>query len=165
MKRSSIWSALFSTSLISLPSHNIEQSWDSFRKMFLDSVCYFSFTHWLHWQARVLTKIFHGHFFSGKRKLPKQGILFEWWPQLLQRPFRVNFLWLAFLNSIRYGQFSLWHAKKLRQVAICRSLLKPLLLLSLNVFHLSLNKNDCRCWLVLQKINCRWYQTGASWFD
>ena len=64
--------------------------------------------------------------------LASQDVLFEWWPKLLQRPFRLNCLRLTFLNSIRYRHFSLWHSKEPRQVAKYWSPLKPLLLLSLN---------------------------------
>ena len=82
------------------------------------------------------SKCFTDTFSTEKRTfqnfLDSQGVLFEWWPQFLQWPFILNCPQLIFLNSIRYGQFSLWHSKETRQVVIYRSPLKLFLFRSLN---------------------------------
>ena len=80
--------------------------------------------------------MFHGHFFYGKKNLPK----FSWFTgcslwmvtTVFTMTFILNCPQLIFLNSIRYGQFSLWHSKETRQVVIYRSPLKLFLFRSLN---------------------------------
>ena len=103
--------------------------------MFLDSLRYFSFMPSFIGEQVCWSKCFTDTFSTEKRTfqnfLDSQGVLFEWWPQFLQWPFILNCPQLIFLNSIRYGQVSLWHSKETRQVVTYRSPLKLFLFRSL----------------------------------
>ena len=124
---------------------------DSYYRMFLYSLCFFSLTLWLHWWARGLTKRFHGHIFSGKRKLPKLPCFKGCSLLITATAFTKTFFSIE-LSSVDFFKFNLWHGREPWQVTIYRfrwNLHFWFYLVFLDVFNLLLNQNGCRCWLLL----------------